>query len=630
MRASVQGLGGDLASIIDKICILSGTVAGIAMFIVAMNTTYEVVMRRIFDSPTTWVFSVSLFVMVWFVLLAGPFGVKERKQIVVDSLILHLSERTRCVLGIATYMISLVFIIIMGYYGSQMCLDAYDKGITSLDLLVYPQWILYLIFPLAGLLYCLQIVRIIIGDIMQLWGGQLTKKAGLKGSPHFILALFFVLIVIGVYLFTVNPLAGIVFLALSLLFGGVPVSFALGSSGIVGLFLVYKGSIGLSMVPVVIETTLHNFVLLAIPMFIMGGVILYKCGLGERVYDMASKWMSGLPGGLAVGTVIACGIFSAMVGVSAAVAAAIGMTAIPTLISRGYSKEIAYGTVAGGALGVLIPPSAGLIVYGFLTDSSVGTLFMAAFIPGFMIVMMFSIYTSLYCWVKGRGKYEEVSVSWKERLVTVKSAILGLMAPVFVLTGIYSGVFTPTEAAGVFVIYSMVVAFIYRKMNWASFIAVVKESAIIGSMIMMVMIGAMVMTDVISHLRITRIIAEWIATANIPHWLILTSLTVLYLILGMFLDGLSITVLTIPVLYPLLPSLGLDVIVFGVILMMFVEAALLTPPVGMNLYVVKTITGDSLWPIVKGNIPFAAILFLGAIILFMFPEIALWLPQVLE
>jgi C4-dicarboxylate transporter DctM subunit len=630
MRTSVQGLGGHLASMIDRICILSGTVAGMAMFVVAMNTTYEVIRRRIFDSPTTWVFSVSLFVMVWFVLLAGPFGVKERKQIEVDFLILHLSERTRSMLGIATYIISLVFIIVMGYYGSQMCLDAYVKGITSLDLLVYPQWILYLIFPLASVLYGLQMVRIIVSDVMQLMRGQLAKKVGWKDSPRFILPLFVVLIGFGVYLFKVSPFGAILFLALCLLFAGVPVSFALGGSGIVGLFLIYRGSIGLSMVPVVIETTLHNFVLLAIPMFIMGGVILYKCGLGERVYDMASKWMSGLPGGLAVGTVIACGIFSAMVGVSAAVAAAIGMTAIPTLISRGYSKELAYGTVAGGALGVLIPPSAGLIVYGFLTDSSVGTLFMAAFIPGFMIVMMFSIYTSFYCWVKGSGKYEEISASWKERMLTVKSALLGLFAPVFVLAGIYSGVFTPTEAAGVFVIYSMVVALIYRKMNWTSFIAVTKESAIIASMIMMVMIGAMVMTDVVSHLRITRFIAQWIATANIPHWLILASLTVLYLILGMFLDGLSITVLTIPVLFPLLPSLGLDVIVFGVILMMFVEAALLTPPVGMNLYVVKTITGDSLWPIVKGNIPFAAILFLGAVVLFLFPEIALWLPRVLE
>jgi tripartite ATP-independent transporter DctM subunit len=627
MKTKGKSLGTVLPIIIDKMSVMAATAAGLAMFLVALTTTYEVILRRIFDSPTTWVFSVSLFVMVWFALLAAPLGIKEGRQIIADFLVSRLSERTRAMLSVITYSISLIFLITLGFYGLDMCIDAYRKGITSIGLLLYPQWLLYLVFPVTTVLYCLQILRIIATEVSKLRRKQLTSKPGWQDDPRLVLTLFITLTAFGVYLVKVHHVAGIILLALCLMFGGVPVSFALGCSGIAGLFLIYQGFGSLSMVPVIVERTLYNFVLLAIPMFIMGGVILYKCGVGERTYDLASKWMSALPGGLAVGTVVACAIFSAMVGVSTAVAAAIGLTAIPILISRGYTKELAYGTVAGGALGVLIPPSAGLIVYGFLTNTSVGKLFAAAFIPGFIVVVLFAIYTVFYCVMS--GKYEKVTVTWKERILSVKGAILGLSAPLIVLGGIYSGVFTPTEAAGVLVAYSMVVAFVYKKINWTNFIAIMRESAMLGSVIMMVMVGAMVLAHVIGHLRVARIFAEWIATAGTPHWMTLTGIALLYVILGMFLDGLSITVLTVPVLYPLMPVLGVDVVVFGVVLMIFIEMALLTPPVGLNLFMVKAITGDSLWPVVKGNLPFAALLMLGAIILLLFPQLALWLPKIL-
>lgn len=616
-----------LSGLVDRIALYSGTVAGLAMFIVAMNTTYEVIMRRFFDKPTTWVFSFSLFVMVWFALLAAPYVTREGKQITADFLIAQLPDRTASMLRVLSNLVSLIFIVTLGYYGFKMCLEAYDKNIMSLDLLLYPMWILYLIFPISMFLLLLQVMATIVEDILQIKKTTAQIKIRWQYDPRLILPSFILLVAFGVWLIHINKIGGIIFLVLCLLFGGIPVSFALGTTGITGLFFIYYGFESLAMVPVIVERTLHNFVLLAIPMFIMGGVILYKCGVGERTYDFASKIMGSLPGGLAVGTVVACAIFSAMVGVSTAVAAAIGLTAIPMLISRGYTKEIAYGSVAGGALGVLIPPSAGLIVYGFMTNTSVGVLFAAAFVPAFIVVSMFCIYVIISCLVS--GKYEKESVTWRERVISFKRSILGLSAPLIVLGGIYSGIFTPTEAAGVLVIYSMIVAFIYKKMNWNSFISIIRESAMLGSMIMMVMVGAMIFADVIAHLRIARLLTEWLATAGVPTWLALCGLFFLYILLGMFLEGLSITVLTVPVLYPLMPKLGLDVIVFGVILVMFVETALITPPVGLNLFMVKGITGDRMLPIVKGNIPFAAMLLLGVIILLLFPELSLWLPAVL-
>jgi tripartite ATP-independent transporter DctM subunit len=293
-------------------------------------------------------------------------------------------------------------------------------------------------------------------------------------------------------------------------------------------------------------------------------------------------------------------------------------------LSRGYTKEIAYGSVAGGALGVLIPPSAGLIVYGFLTDSSVGKLFAAAFIPAFIVVLLFSVYVVIYSLVT--GKYEKRSFTWKERIVSTKKALPGLLAPVFVLGGIYSGIFTPTEAAGVLVVYSLIIALVYRRLNWKSFMVIIKESALLSSVVLMIMVGAMVLANLVTRLQVATILTEGIATAGISHWMILVTLVFLYIVLGMFLDGLSITLLTVPVIFPLMPVLGINVIVFGVALMMLLEAALLTPPVGLNLFMVKAITGDNLWPIVKGNFPFALLLLLGTILLLLFPDLALWLP----
>jgi C4-dicarboxylate transporter DctM subunit len=423
-----------------------------------------------------------------------------------------------------------------------------------------------------------------------------------------------------------SPLAGIIFLLLSLMIGGLPVAFTLGSCGILGLFFHYQGFSILPMVPVIAESTLNNFVLLAIPLFIMGGVILNKSGAGDRIFGLASDWLGSLPGGLAVATVVACAILSAIIGISTAVAAAIGLTAIPALLSRGYAKELAYGSVAGGALGVLIPPSAGLIFYGYLTNSSVGRLFGAAFVPAAIIVGFFCIYCVVYC--LATGKYEKPSVTWKGRIVSLKKASLGLSAPLVTLGGIYSGFFTPTEAAGVLVVYSMIISLIYKGMNWREFLDVLKESAQLGAVLMMIMVGGMILTNLTVRLQVATMITEWIATAQIPYFITVIAIFFLYLILGMFLDGVSVTVLTVPILFPLMPHLGIDVIVFGVILMIFSETALLTPPVGLNLFMIQAITGDHLWPIFKGNIPFAALLLLGAILLFIAPELALWLPKI--
>ena len=611
---------------IDFLSLNFGTLAGFSMFLISIFTTYEVIMRRVFNRPTMWVFEVSLFIMVWFVLLAASYASRERNQIIADILVSRLSEPSRLVLGIAANMIVLVFTIIIGYYGYHTCIEAYQNNITSIGLLGYPKWILYLVFPLCMAMLFLQVSRNTLVDIKLL--SSLKKKADGYGSgPIKLLCCFMVIIGIGIYFLYAVPFVGIIILVLGLLFGGVPVGVALGITGILGSFANFGDFQSFTMVPVIVEKTLYNFILLAVPLFIMGGVILSKCGIGERIYNMLSKWSGSLPGGLSMATIVACALVSAMIGVSTAVAGAIGLIAIPQLLANGYTKGLSYGSVAGGALGILIPPSAGLIVYGFLTNTSVSSLFAAAFIPAAILVGFFVIYVFIISIVT--GKYQKVSFTWDEKITATKDAFLGILAPAIVLGGIYSGIFTPTEAAAVFVIYCFIIAIIYKQINWEKFIDILKESAQLGSSLMMIMVGAMILSNLMAHLRIPRLLTEWIVTSGFSHGSVIFCLLAMYIVLGMFLDGLAMTVLTIPVIYPLMPVLGLDVIVFGIVLMVFIEMSLITPPVGLNLFMIQAITKDNLWTIAKGNLPFAIMMFIVAVILLFYPGICLWLPDML-
>jgi len=613
---------GKLGKGIDWLTTLLGEFAGLILFGCALVMAYETIMRRVFDSPTIWAYSVSLFILMWYALLASPLAFKNDRHIAADFFLHLFSDRVRCVIRIIAFILALILFFFLGYYGYGMMLEAHRVGRTSIELLRYPVWILLMIFPITLVLHFLQIPKNLVVEITLLRSSKIERAEAWK--DYLVMGIFGGLLLFGLYLLTFNPTAGLVVLCLTLLFAGIPVFLSLGFTGIAAFFIVYDGFNSLRVIPVIAEDILHNYVLLAIPLFVMGGMILYKCGVGEAIYDFSSKWLGGLPGSLAVGTIGAGALMSAMVGITSAVAAAVGMVAIPSLTKRGYPKGLAYGSVGGGAIGILFPPSAALIVYGFLTHTSVGTLFAAAIVPALMVVLFFAIYVISYCVVTGLSVKEEVT--WDDRFKSLIKVLPGLAAPFLVLGGIYGGWFTPTEAAGVLVIYSFIIGFFYTRMNWARFREIIHESAVLGSVILMIIMGGKILGQVISHLRIPRIATEWLLGADISTGLVITGIFVLYILLGLFLDGVTITLLTIPVLYPMMPELGLDVVVFGILLMIFIEVAHITPPVGLNLFMVKSVSNDSMAVISKGHIPFAIILLIAGIIVYIFPEIALWFP----
>ena len=316
-------------------------------------------------------------------------------------------------------------------------------------------------------------------------------------------------------------------LLLVLLFSGLPVAFALGLSGVVGMVLFLGGEGALAQLPILGYKSLDDFVLTAVPMYILMSQILLTGKVGNDLFELANKWLRHLPGGLGVATVIACAIFAAITGSSVACAVTIGSIAIPEMLSRGYSRHLVLGTVAaGGTLGILIPPSIPMILYGAITDESIGKLFMSGVVPGVLLTIMFIgivVYSS-------RSLPLQEAASWDERLTALKKSFWGLMLPVIVVGGIYTGVFTPTEAAGVGTVYSLFITFfVYRTLGLKDLPEILRDTIQTSCMIFAIMIGASLFGFVLTILNAPQALTEYVAGLDMGRWMVFIAINILLL-----------------------------------------------------------------------------------------------------
>lgn len=422
---------------------------------------------------------------------------------------------------------------------------------------------------------------------------------------------------------------GFVLLLGILLLLSVPVAFSLALTGMAGMFFLLDGFAAFSQVPLIAYKTLDEFVLSAIPLYILMSQILLAGKVGSDLYDVAGKWLRHLPGGLGITTIMACALFSAISGSSVATAVTIGAVAIPEMLSRGYDKKLVYGTLAaGGTLGILIPPSIPMILYGSITGESVGELFISGIVPGVLLTCFFM----LLMLFKARNMPRQQPATWSERVEALRRSSFGLFLPVLIVGGIYTGIFTPTEAAAVGTVYSLFITFfVYKSLTVKELPAVLMDSVKTTTMIFAIMIGAILFGHVLTILQLPQKMTEIIAQADVNRWLIFVAINVLLLFLGCILETVSIILITLPILYPLIMSLGFDPIWFNVVLLVNMELALITPPVGMNLFVIKGLGDDiKLNDIVAGVLPFGIIMVLFIILLAIFPEIATWLPKYLK
>lgn len=409
----------------------------------------------------------------------------------------------------------------------------------------------------------------------------------------------------------------------TLLLLGLPVAFALATLAVAGMFFFNGGTFSFMQVPIISYKALDDFSLTALPMYVLMSQVLLVSGVGRDLYEMASRWFRHFPGGLAIATLFCCAIFAAISGSSVATAITIGSVALPEMVKRGYNKRHVLGLLAaGGTLGILIPPSVPMIIYGSVTGESIGKLFIAGIIPGLILTLSFMVFAAYQA-----RHLKDAPATWKERMEATKTSIWGLMLPVIVIGGIYTGIFTPTEAAAVGVVLSFAIAaFFYRNLNLENFKKIIISTVKTNAMILFIIVGAMLLGYIMTILQIPQTITTYATEQDINPWVIFILINIVLLILGMFLETISILVITLPILYPIIVALGFDPIWFAIIMVINMELALISPPVGLNLFVLKGIDRtNTIDEIVKGVIPYAIIMLLLMVLLSIFPEIATFL-----
>ncbi len=410
----------------------------------------------------------------------------------------------------------------------------------------------------------------------------------------------------------------------ALLLIGVPVAFALGG---LGLGMLVFGGFSPLMAPQSILSTLDGFILLAVPLFLLMSNVLLKGGVGRDLFGAVQAWVGHWPGGLAVATILSCGLFAAISGSSVATAATIGTVAIPEMVSRGYDRRFVYGLLAaGGTLGILIPPSIPMIVFGFVAEESVIALFLAGIGPGLLLVGMFVIYSMIYARVS--DSYTPMpKASWSERGEASLRALPSLALALLIVVGLYSGAFTPTEASAVgFAAALVITGLVLRSLTWRGFWEAVRDSAVTTAAILLIIAGAKVFGKAIALYRIPQDISAFIA-ANIDGSLTFILLvSAVLLIMGLVFETLSMILIMTPVLLPAAMALGFDPIWFGIFMVIMVECALITPPVGLNLYVIQAVARVSLSQVARGVWPFLLLMLLCVAVLFAWPDLALYIP----
>ena len=410
---------------------------------------------------------------------------------------------------------------------------------------------------------------------------------------------------------------------LGLLLLRVPVAFTLGG---LGLALLVLAGFNPVMVPQALYSTMDSFVLLAVPLFLLMSNILLKGGIGRDLFAAVQSWIGHWPGGLGVATIVSCAIFAAISGSSVATAATIGNVALKEMTDRGYARPFVLGLLAaGGTLGILIPPSIPMIIYGVVTEESIVQLFLAGIGPGLMLAGLFILYCFVYARF-GKGYQPSPRASWGERRRTSFMALPTVALAAIVIGGIYAGWFTPTESAGIGFFVSLIIVFAMGRMDWQRLKAAVMDSMKTTVTVFLIVAGAKVFGKAITLYRIPQDISMMI-TSNIsePALFIILVCCVL-LLMGFFLESLSMLLIMVPVLYPSLGSMGIDPIWFGILFVVMIEAALITPPVGMNLFVIQAVARAPLGEVVRGVWPFIIIMLFTVVVLWFVPDIALFIP----
>jgi tripartite ATP-independent transporter DctM subunit len=413
---------------------------------------------------------------------------------------------------------------------------------------------------------------------------------------------------------------------LVLMMVGIPLPWAVGASAIIGAWVAWGGA-GISKVGLIVYTQFFNLQWTPLPLFTLLACVINETQIGDDVFNAANKWMGRVPGGLVVASIAAEAGMAATIGSSSTTALAVGKVSLPQMERLGYNRDFAAAAIlTGGVLGPLIPPSIPMIVYGIMSRTSVAQLFIAGVMPGILLAAMLAGYAIFACTVKPQLGPRPSAVTWRERILSLKRVWPVIIIFLCVLGSIYMGIATATEAAGVACVVTMIIAIIFYKFRWSSLVRVVKETVILNGMIAIMIIAVVMFTYVVGTSGMAEKTVNLLVNSGLSRWGIMVAIQILLLFLGCFVDGLTIILLTLPFLVPLVSSLGFSLVWFGVLMTVNIEIGLITPPMGLNLFIIKEAFHIPINKLLRATLPFLAVEIFFLVILVAFPQISTWLP----
>jgi tripartite ATP-independent transporter DctM subunit len=420
-----------------------------------------------------------------------------------------------------------------------------------------------------------------------------------------------------------------------LLASGIPVSFALGGVGLFFTFFLW-GPKALGTIAFSAFDIWSSPILMAAPLFLFMGIILQESGITDDVYEMFYRWMGPIRGGLAIGTIIICTIFAAIMGISGASTITMGLIALPSMLKRNYSKEIVIGSIsAGGILGILIPPSVIMIIYAMIGRESVGEMFAGGVIPGLLLATLYIVYIGLVAYLRpnmGPAIPKESRASWKEKFISLKSVILPLILIILVLGSIYAGICTPTEASAVGATGAFICAAIHKTLTLSVISKASLQTFKLTGMVMWILLGATLFNNLYRAIGAQSLIMNLVAELEVNRWTVLVLMQFSLFILGMLMDDFAVIMLCVPIYVPIIKALGFNSLWFAMLFMVNMQMAYLTPPYGFNLFYMKSIVprGITMGHIYRSVIPFIGLQIIALVLIMIFPQLALWLPSLLK
>ncbi|MBW1801866.1 MAG: TRAP transporter large permease subunit [Deltaproteobacteria bacterium] len=607
--------------------------AGISIVILMMlMTVADVVLRYFFNRPILGAYELIEFILVIVVFFAVAYTMAQDRHVSVDVLITRLPDPARYTLTSINTLMGLGIALLITWRTVLFALAQKFRGVTSpaLHISVYP-FILLLALG-AALLFLVLLAQYF--DAL----GRALEKGGIKTGLILIIGSLFALFIVTSPIWLreayaeMNPftvgIIGIIFLVL-LLFSGMPVGFVMAIVGFMGMTYLNGVVSGVSLFGRVPYGTTANHAMSVLPLFILMGALCFHSGISREIYYTVYRWLGNLPGGLAMATIGACAGFAAVSGSSVASTAAMGTVAMPEMKRYNYAPSLATGCIAAGSsIGILIPPSIMLVVYGILAEQSIGQLFLAGFIPGIMEALFYMVTIYILCKRNPQLGPKGPATNFRDKIVALKDTWAMLVLFILVIGGIYVGLFTPTEAAGIGAFGALVLALARKKLKWSSFSDSLVETGQTASMAFVILIGSVMLGYFLTVTRLPFSLAETVSALEVNRYIVLAIVLVIYIFLGAIMSAIAMIMLTVPIFAPIIQALGFDPIWFGIILVRVCEIGQITPPVGINVYVMKGIAKDvPLYTIFRGTLPFLLADFLHVIILIAFPRISLFLPN---